>query len=207
MGENEEEINPNRIFVPPNRNQGRNPNPNPNQNPVPNRNNQGGQAQLNALGPNIQPQPNPIAYTDIRNNALNIQNQFWQSLTLKSKAYCKICGAIAHSNPNDCPRRCKHCRGNHDSSECPTIILCPWCGKTAGNHICDAAALNYPRLKLRCGVCKTRGHSAMECNANYLALARVANTIKAMIKSTKRNSKRRVRRFRGLGRRRRKNQN
>lgn len=179
-------------------------NQNPNQNPLPNRNNQGGQAQQDARAPNAQP-PNPIIYTDIRSNAQNIQNQFWQSLSLKNKSYCKICGFIAHSNPSDCPRRCKHCRGNHESSECPTTILCPWCGKTAGNHVCDAANLNYPRLKLKCGVCKTRGHSAIECNANYLALARIANTIKAIIKSFKRNPKRKTRRFRGLGRRKRKN--
>ena len=181
---------------------------NPNQNLAPNRHNQDGQAQLNAQAlNNIQPpNPNP-AYADIRSNAQHIQDQFWKSLSLKSKAYCKICGAIAHSSFNDCPRRCKNCRGNHDTSGCPTTILCPWCGKTAGNHVCDAAQLNYPRLRLRCGVCKTRGHSALECNANYLALARIANTFKIIIKNFKRGSKRRIRRFRGLGRKRRRNQN
>lgn len=212
MTDNEEEemnLNRNRNVFQINRNQAgnQNQNPNPNQNPGLNRNDQGGQGRPNPRAPNNQP-PNPIVYTDIRNNAQNIQNQFWQSLSLKTKSYCKICGAVAHTSPNDCPRRCKHCRGNHDSNECPTVILCPWCGKTAGNHICDAANLNYPRLKLRCGVCKTRGHSALECNANYLALARIANTIKSLIKSTKRrNPKRKTRRFRGLGQRRRKNQN
>lgn len=206
----ENEANQNRInpFPQINLNQGRNQNPN--QNPIinrNNRNNQDGQAQLNAHAPNNQP-PNQAIYTNIRNNVEHIQNQFWQSLSLKSKAYCKICGAIAHLSPNDCPRRCKHCRGNHDTNDCPTIFLCPWCGKTAGNHVCDAANLNYPRLKLKCGVCKTRGHSALECNANYLALARLANTFKTIIKSFKRrNSKRKIRRFRGLGRRRRRNQN
>lgn len=176
----------------------------PNQNLAPN--NQVGQAQANAQVPNVQP-PNRIVYDDIRNNAQHLQNRFWQSLSVKSKAYCKICGAFTHSSPNDCPRRCKNCRGSHHTSECPTTVLCPWCGKTAGNHACDAANLNYPRLRLRCGVCKTRGHSALECNANYLALARIANTFKTIIKSFKRSSKRRIRRFRGLGRKRRNNQN
>jgi len=205
------ELDPNNPNLIPQLNQiqGLNPNQgNQNQNLAPNMNNQVGQAQaqLNAQAPNIQP-PNQIAYTDIRNNAQQLSAQFWQSLSVKSKAYCKICGAIAHSSLNDCPRRCKNCRGNHDTSACPTIVLCPWCGKTAGNHVCDAANLNYPRLKLRCGVCKTRGHSAIECNANYFALARIANTFKAIIRSFKRSTKRKIRRFRGLGRKRRRNQN
>jgi hypothetical protein len=54
-------------------------------------------------------------------------------------------------------------------------------------------------LAIRCPLCKTKGHNATECNASFMATARLINVIKSLFKRGRRTkSRRRRRRLRGI---------
>ena len=110
-------------------------------------------------------------------------------MTSKPKAYCKVCNQTNHSSNLACKRRCRNCRGDHDTGNCPNPVLRCWCGQTEGNHNCQNKN-SYPMLKLKCVICRTSGHCEKNCNATLLGLARIANTIKAVIKLPKKTPKR-----------------
>lgn len=132
-------------------------------------------------------------------NALSIvQQNFWNNVLNSSTSYCSRCGGMYHKEKGVCPRRCRHCYGNHNSKDCKSKLKCQWCGSNIGIHTCNIEDLKS--LAIRCPLCKTRGHLAKDCKPEYLVIARLTNVIKSFIKKNKRTSKIRIkrRRFRGI---------
>lgn len=133
-------------------------------------------------------------------NLTTIQQNFWQSLVSKQTNFCPKCNQIKHSDNSLCKRRCTRCRGNHDSKSCTQQNLCSWCGNPAGIHNCVSD--EFKSYRLRCALCKSRGHAAKDCTKELMALGRIANIIRSIMRNRKsqRKLKRIRKRFRGIKR-------
>lgn len=136
----------------------------------------------------------------INPNLSTIQQNFWQSLLLKQTSFCPKCYQLKHSDNSLCKHRCSRCRGNHDSKACNQPNLCSWCGNPAGIHNCVLDEFKSYRVK--CALCKARGHAAKDCCKELMALGRIANSIRAIWRyfKTQRKPKRLRRRFRRIKR-------
>ena len=126
-----------------------------------------------------------------------VQQRFWSNMSAKKSIYCAMCGGLRHENIKNCPRRCYICRGNHDATECPQKITCPWCGQKGGIHVCEAKK-EFPNLSTRCAACHTKGHAAKDCQPLYLVMNRLINTLKSFKSKRKKTIKRIRKRFRGI---------
>lgn len=136
----------------------------------------------------------------MNSNLMTIQQNFWQSLVSKQTNFCPKCNQIKHLDNSLCRRRCTKCRGNHDSKACMQQNLCGWCGNPAGIHNCVSD--EFKSYRLRCALCKSRGHAAKDCTKELMALGRIANIIRSTMRNRKsqRKSKRIRKRFRGIKR-------
>lgn len=136
----------------------------------------------------------------MNSNLMTIQQNFWQSLVSKQTNFCPKCNQIKHLDNSLCRRRCTKCRGNHDPKACMQQNLCGWCGNPAGIHNCVSD--EFKSYRLRCALCKSRGHAAKDCTKELMALGRIANIIRATMRNRKsqRKSKRMRKRFRGIKR-------
>lgn len=135
---------------------------------------------------------------NLNNNSLAIaQQNFWKNILGSQSTYCSRCGGLAHTEKSACKRRCNLCYGDHNTKDCRQKFNCPWCGAEGGLHNCNNNS--YAKLAIRCPLCKTKGHNATECNASFMATARLINVIKSLFKRGRRSkSRRRRRRLRGI---------
>ena len=110
-----------------------------------------------------------IAKQEIEKEMNTIKENFWTTKLLNSNTYCKKCQQVKHKD-NNCKFICNLCNGDHQASICTHKLHCKWCGQRKGEHKCEAFEHVY-RTKIKCPICKLKGHFGKECNLLFLALS------------------------------------
>lgn len=110
-----------------------------------------------------------IVKKEIEKEMNMIKESFWTSKYLNPNTYCKKCQQLRHRG-DACKFLCSICNGDHQSNTCTHKLHCKWCGQKKGEHKCDAFEHIY-RTKIKCPICKLKGHFGNECNLLFLALS------------------------------------
>jgi hypothetical protein len=110
-----------------------------------------------------------IVKKEIEKEMNMIKESFWTSKFLNPNTYCKKCQQLRHKD-NTCKFLCSICNGDHQSNTCMHKLHCRWCGQKKGEHKCEAFEHIY-RTKIKCPICKLKGHFGNECNLLFLALS------------------------------------
>jgi hypothetical protein len=110
-----------------------------------------------------------IVKKEIEKEMNMIKESFWTSKFLNPNTYCKKCQQLRHKD-NTCKFLCSICNGDHQSNTCTHKLHCRWCGQKKGEHKCEAFEHIY-RTKIKCPICKLKGHFGNECNLLFLALS------------------------------------
>ena len=106
---------------------------------------------------------------EIQKEMNTIKENFWTTKFLSSNTYCKKCQQLRHKDTN-CKFMCNMCNGNHQANICTHRLHCKWCGQRKGEHKCESFG-NIYRTKIKCPICKLKGHFGKECNLLFLALS------------------------------------
>ena len=113
-----------------------------------------------------------------------IKENFWTTKFLNPNTYCKKCQQLKHKDSN-CKFICNMCNGAHQANICTHKLHCKWCGQKKGEHKCEAFEHIY-RTKIKCPICKLKGHFGKECNLLFLALSTNWRKNNNMIKKRRR---------------------